>query len=310
MRLGLTGADPRIPKPLSTNIAKDHLGDFGSQDLEELLHCKWIVSRAVAKSGKLILNADDPLLVSQSKDYAGELVWFSMDASNEVVRAHTGNRGVAFVLDGDEMSLVQGNSRKLICHDYDIPITLNSAARHNVANALAAAALTWSMGVSLDLIRSGLATMSQDDNPGRCNVYEVNGFTVLVDFAHNPQALKALLDMASRLSSGRKALCFGQAGDRPDDLIRELARNAWDTGLDHVFISELAKYHRGREEGAVFAVIRDELIKCGATPGQIEHHMEEIESLDSALEWAAPGDMIVMLALERSQELYDKLKSM
>jgi hypothetical protein len=38
--------------------------------------------------------------------------------------------------------------------------------------------------------------------------------------------------------------------------------------------------------------------------------MEEIESLDSALEWAESGDLIVMLALDRSQELYDKLKSL
>ena len=92
--------------------------------------------------------------------------------------------------------------------------------------------------------------MSQDDNPGRCNVYEINGFTVLVDFAHNPEALQALLDMANRMATKRKALCFGQAGDRPDDLIRELARSAWESGLDQVFVSELAKYYRGREAGA------------------------------------------------------------
>jgi UDP-N-acetylmuramyl tripeptide synthase len=304
--LGVETADAA----LITNIAKDHLGDFGSQDLNELLQCKWIVSRAVARKGRLILNADDPMLVSQSKSYSGDVVWFSLDSGNDVVQAHTANTGTAFVLDGDAVSIIHGGSSELICHDYDIPITLKGAARHNVANALAASALTWSMGTSLSAIRSGLTSMSQDDNPGRCNVYDINGFTVLVDFAHNPEALQALLDMASRLSTGRKALCFGQAGDRPDDLIRELARNAWQSGLDQVFVSELAKYHRGREEGAVFAIIRDELIRCGATPGQIEHHMEEIESLDSALEWAESGDLIVMLALDRSQELYDKLKSL
>ena len=59
----------------------------------------------------------------------------------------------------------------------------------------------------------------------------------------------------------------------------------------------------------VYAVIRDELLACGAEEKQIEHHMEEIESLDSAMQWAEPGDLIVMLALERSQELYDKLKN-
>ena len=304
--LGVNKADVA----LITNIAKDHLGDFGSQDLDELLHCKWIVTHAVVESGKLVLNADDHRLVSKSREFAGDLVWFSLDANNDIVRAHSAKGGAAFVLDEHELLFVDGNSRELICSDRDVPITLGGAARHNVANALAAAAFTWCLGVSLDDIRAGLTSMSQDDNPGRCNVYEVNDFTVLVDFAHNPQALQAVLAMANQLASRRKALCFGQAGDRPDDLIRELARGAWGSGLDHVFVSELAKYHRGREKGAVFAVIRDELIACGANAGQIEHHMEEIESLDSALEWAEPGDLIVMLALDRSQELYDKLKSL
>ncbi len=60
LRRGL-GVD-RADAALITNIAEDHLGDFGSQNLAELLDIKWIVSRAVRKSGPLILNADDALL--------------------------------------------------------------------------------------------------------------------------------------------------------------------------------------------------------------------------------------------------------
>ena len=308
LRRGL-GVD-RADAALITNIAKDHLGDFGSQDLDELLNCKWIISRAVATSGRMILNADDARLVAKAAEFPGELVWFSLDASNATVRRHVEQGGNAFVLDGNELQLLDGDTRELICRDRDIPITVGGAARHNVANALAAAALAWCMGVSLADIRAGLATMSQDANPGRGNFYTIDGFTVVVDFAHNPEAMQALLDMASRLQPKRKALCFGQAGDRPDDLIRELARSAWETGLDRVYVSELAKYHRGREEGEVYGVIRDEMVRCGAAPGQIEHHMQEIESLDAALAWAQPGDLVVMLALERSAELYEKLRSL
>ena len=302
--LGVNTADAA----LITNIARDHLGDFGSQNLEELLQIKWIVSRAVRDKGKLVLNADDELLVNNARDYPGELVWFSLDPANEIVRTHAANGGKAFVLDDHDLLFIDGPAQELLLQDRDIPITVEGAARHNVANALAAAALTWCLGVSLADIRNGLQTMSQDDNPGRCNLYDIDGFTVIVDFAHNPQALQALLDMASRLPGKRRALCFGQAGDRPDDLIRELARDAWQTGLDRVHVSELAKYHRGREHGDVFAVIKDELLQCGATPEQIEHHEEELESLDSALEWAETGDIIVMLALERSEELYERLR--
>ena len=299
----------RADAALITNIAKDHLGDFGSRNLDELLGCKWIVSRAVRTSGKLVLNADDPRLVARSRDYDGELVWFSLDAGNDVILTHARSGGAAFVLDGDDLVLINGAARAPICRAADIPIALGGAARHNVANALGAAAFCWCLGIAPEDIRAGLMTMSQEANPGRGNLYAIDGYTVLVDFAHNPQAVAALLDMANRLEPARKALCFGQAGDRPDDLIRELARSAWESGLDQVFVSELAKYHRGREQGEVYGLIRDELIACGARPEQIGHRMAEIESLEAAMDWAQPGDLIVMLALERSPELYTKLRS-
>ena len=299
----------RADAALINNIAKDHLGDFGSRNLDELLGCKWIVSRAVRSSGKLVLNADDARLVARSRDYDGDIVWFSLDRDNAVVTAHTAAGGTAFVFDGEDLVMVRGDAREAICAAAQIPITLGGAARHNVANALGAAAFCWSLGIGVADIRAGLQTMSQEANPGRGNLYEIDGYTVLVDFAHNPEALEALLDMANRLEPARKALCFGQAGDRPDDLIRELARSAWESGLDQVFVSELARYHRGREQGDVYGVIRDELIQCGARPEQVAHRMEEIESLEAAMEWAKPGDLIVMLALERSEALYELLRA-
>lgn len=295
---------------LITNIAADHLGDFGSQDLSELLDIKWIVSHSVAANGRLILNADDAMLCDKAKNYGGELIWFSLHADNSVVQAHTDNGGTAYVLDGHDLVMVTGTARELICRDAEIPITLRGAARHNVANALAAAALTNCLGVSLTDIRAGLMSMSQDDNPGRCNVYDVDGFKVLVDFAHNPHAMQALFDMAEGLPAKRRVLCFGQAGDRPDDLIRELARSAWAIGLDRVIVSELADYYRGKEPGEVFGIIQSELIACGASPEQIEHHDLESESFAAALAWAEPGDLVIMLALGGSTPILDQLKAL
>ena len=290
-----------------TNIGRDHLGDFGSRSLDELMDIKWIVSRAVRDNGTLILNADDARLVKRASEYPGVLVWFSLDAGNPVVRSHVSGGGTAYVLREGDLVRIEGEARETLCRAEDIPITLHGAARHNVANALAAAALTSAMGVSTADVRRGLTTMTQEENPGRGNVFDVDGFKVIIDFAHNPQAIEALLDMAAAMRGKRKVLCFAQAGDRPDDLIRELARNAWEKGLDRVIVSELAHYYRGRGPGEVFGLIRDELLRCGARDDQIEHNDEEIESFDSALAWAQPGDLVIMLALERSPELYDRI---
>lgn len=300
----------RADAALITNISEDHLGDFGSKDLNELLAVKWIVSRAVESSGRLILNADDALLRARAAEYPGELVWFSLDADNETINEHTASGGLVFVLDGEALTRIEGDVREIICQSHEIPIAMGGAARHNVANALSAAALTWCLDVSMDDIRSGLKTMVQDENPGRCNLYDLNGFKILVDFAHNPAAMAALFDMASAIPAKRRALCFGQAGDRTDKLIQELARDAWSIGLDRVVVSELAAYHRGREQGEVFEIIRDELVKAGAIPSQIMHFETEMESFLSAISWAEPGDLVIMLALAGALPIQEKLKEL
>jgi UDP-N-acetylmuramyl tripeptide synthase len=302
--LGVNVADAA----LITNIAADHLGDFGSQSLAELLNIKWIVSRSVMAEGRLILNADDTLLVAKAAGYAGELVWFSLIADNSVVGEHLAAGGTAFVLDGHELLLQKGDESELICRDSDIPITMRGMARHNIANALAAAALSWCLGATRADIRGGLTSMAQAGNPGRCNLYDISGRKVLVDFAHNPHAMRAVFDMAQALAAKRRVLCFGQAGDRPDDLIRELVREAWAIGLDRIIVSELADYYRGREPGAVYAVIRDEFLRNGAGPSQIAHYDEELDSLAAAMAWAEPGDLVIMLALDNSAAVREHLE--
>ncbi len=304
--LGLNRADAA----LITNIAEDHLGDFGSQNLDELLDIKWVVSRAVETGGVLVLNADDERLVRKSSEFPGELVWFSLDADNEIVRQHRERGGLVFIALDSALVKAQGEDEDVICKINDVSITMGGAARHNVANALAAAALTDALGIPLAAIGDGLRSVTQEDNPGRCNIFEVDGARVLVDFAHNPQAMQALFDMATALPARRRLLAFGQAGDRPDSLIQELARGAWDIGLDAVVVSELEMYHRGRERGEVYALIRDELLRNGADAGQIRHFEEETESLDFALDWAEPGDLVIMLALGSGQAIQERLTAL
>ncbi len=302
--LGVSRADVA----LITNIAEDHLGDFGSQTVDELLDIKWIVSRAVQhNTGRLILNADDPRLVNKAAEFDGEIVWFGLDAGSDVVRANIEGGGLVFALDADRLLKFEDGSSEMVCRSADIPIAMGGAARHNVANALAAAALTYCLGFSVAEIQRGLTTMVQDDNPGRCNIYAVDDFSVLVDFAHNPAAMQALFDMARAIPAKRRVLCFGQAGDRTDQLIRDMTRDAWAIGLDRVIVSELATYHRGRQHGEVFTVIQDALIGAGADASQIEYHEEEMTSFSAALEWAKPGDLVIMLALSSATEVRERL---
>ncbi|MEX0900826.1 MAG: Mur ligase family protein [Gammaproteobacteria bacterium] len=280
---------------LITNIAEDHLGDFGSQTMQELLDIKWVVTRAVRDAGLLVLNADDPALVQQARDYPGRIAWFSLDPDKPV---HCQLRGDALYL-GDER----------LCAAAEIPLSLGGLATHNIANALAAAAVCDGLKISIAHIREGLLTMAPDANIGRGNLYSTGGCQVLVDFAHNPHAMRAIVATARALPAPRRLLAFSQPGDRPDALIRELAREAWALDPDCVVVSELEVYARGRAPGEVVGIIRDELMRCGARDEQVVHTQTEIEALEHALAWAQPGDLVVMLALAEGAAVRARLTS-
>ncbi len=300
----------RADAAVITNIAEDHLGDFGSQNLSELLDLKWIVMHALDDQSVAILNADDPLLVNKAQELTAAIVWFSLDKDNPTLRASIAKGGSVLTISGNAIMRFSGSESTTLCAVNEVPITLNGAAKHNIANALAAIALCGALGVSDDAIVSGLKTMTANENPGRCNLFNIGGVDVLLDFAHNPEAMAAIFEIARNRPAKRRALCFGQAGDRTDEQIRELARGAWSIGLQRVVVSELAEYRRGREAGDVYALLRDELLLAGADANQISHNELESASLAEALEWAEPGDFIIMLALGGSANLLQTIKAL
>lgn len=306
LRRGL--AVQRANAALITNISEDHLGDFGSRSLDELLEIKWAVSRALTRQDLLILNAEDPLLVAQAARTGLPICYFSPDPETPVLAAHAARGGHACtVIDGDFARRTARGWMRL-AKVSEAPITFGGAARHNVANALGAIGLAHALGIPDKAIRAGLLNTRRGDNPGRCNLYLVDGIQVLVDFAHNVDAMQALFHLAHELDAGRRFLCMGQAGDRPDQDIAELAQSAWRIGLDMVVISELEKYYRGREPNEVFNIMRTALLESGANPHQIEHCDSEMQSLELAIERAQPGDLVIMLALADSADIRAWLK--
>ena len=306
--LGIDRADAAV----ITNISADHVGDFGCRDLDELLAVKWGVAHAVAptddKSGCLVLNADDERLVRRARDWNGRLAWFSVDETNTRNALRSGAE--VWTVRSETLGVYRRGDWTPVRDVRAIPVTLGGAARHNIANALAASALCANMGLSDEAIATGLGEFQSADNPGRTDLMDIQGRLVLLDFAHNPAAVDSVLDLAARLPGRRRLVAFGEAGDRPDSLLRELAQSVWAVGPDRVMISELAAYARGREHGEVAAVLRDELEALGARPEQIAYHEHEIDTVSAALDWSEPGDVLVLLILGEQQAEYEHLKKL
>ena len=283
---------------LITNIAADHIGEFGVQNLEELADVKWVVTRVLDESGTLVLNADDPLLVARADQVNCSIIWFSLNASNPVLREHAANGGTCCTLNRGRIVLRKGKGLQPVVPVARVPICFGGAARHNVANALAATALAHALGLSRDAIREGLENMGTDENPGRANLYEVDGVKVLLDFAHNPHGLSAVVDMAGKIEANRRLLITGQAGDRGDQDIRDLAHASAGLSFDRVLIKRLDKYSRGRKAGEAAKMLREEYRAQGYKASQLAEHSNEMGALRSALRWAKPGDLVVFLVHE------------
>jgi UDP-N-acetylmuramyl tripeptide synthase len=284
------------------NVAEDHLGEWGVENLAALVEGKFVLARATRR---LVLNADDPQVSTRGAQVTQPVTWFSLDAANPIVHSHLEQGGDAVACEDGVVKRWLDGTVEEIASVVDIPIALGGAARHNVANALAAVALAGHLGIPATAISRGLQTFQSDpeENPGRLNRFHFGDLSVLVDFAHNPHGLEALLEMAAAMPAARRLVLIGQAGDRTDTSIRELADIVWRARPDRIIVKEMPRYLRGREAGEIPEMIEKELAAVGAPAEAVGHAASEMEAVHQALAWAREGDLLLMLTHEARDEV-------
>jgi cyanophycin synthetase len=309
LRRGL--AVSRVAAAAVTNIAADHLGEFGIYDLPSLAAAKLVIAQAVGPDGRLVLNADDTVLVAAARRLEVPIVWFSLDPENPLVREALAAGGEAALYAGGDLVLARGAARRSVLRADQAPITFGGQARHNVANALAAIALASAIDLPVEAMAAGLRRLRNhpDDNPGRANLFERDGVRILVDYAHNPHGLAALLSIVQSLPAGRRILLLGQAGDRGDQALRDLARAALPFEPDRIILKELPEMLRGRPPGEVPAILEDELRRQGFPAERIEHAGSEIEGVRRGLAEARPGDLLILLVHTQREEVLEALRA-
>jgi UDP-N-acetylmuramyl tripeptide synthase len=304
-----------------TNVAADHLGEFGIADVESLAEVKLVLRRAARR---LVLGADDAALVAAAGRLVGEepaVDWFALEPERAAIHRARCCGATTLVLEGDELVRYRGPAlrpdgshvrweRVVLARAHELPIALGGAARHNLANALAAAGAASVLGFPDSAIHSALASFGSDPrhNPGRLERHEVRGATFLVDFAHNPHGLDALLRTARALHPRRLLVVLGQAGDRDDEAIRDLARTAWRHRPDRVVLKTLRDYQRGRADGEVEILLEAELRRLGAPRESMTRASGELEALRSSLDWVQPGDVVLQLVHSKRERVLEELR--
>ncbi len=282
------------------NISADHLGLKGIDTLEQLAEIKRVPVEIAQEAA--VLNADDALCL-QMADYtsAKTVSYVTMNPGHPLVKQHIRAGGQAFVLEegmnGHMIAIYDNEVHTLLLWTHLIPATIEGRALHNVQNAMFAAALAFNLGVSLEDIRHGLRTFDSTffQAPGRMNIYDEHPFKVILDYAHNPAAVKAMCNLVDRFDAeGRKIVVLAAPGDRRDEDIREIASIA-APHFDQ-FICRCDDNRRGRGEDEVAVMLKNKLLEEGIEPDRIQVVTDEQEATTSALESAAAGDLILVLA--------------
>lgn len=290
-----------------TNIgAGDHLGINEIDTAEQLAEVKQCIVAAVSAHGSAVLNAADPLVVKMAETYPRRTIFFALDGGNAVIVRHRirGERAV-FIRDG-QIIRAEGPREDVFMSLSEIPLTHGGKIGFQNENTLAAVAAAWALGIADDLIRQGARTFipSLEQNAGRFNVLDLRGITVIVDYGHNVDALRALLDGLRQFANQRRFVVYTSAGDRRDSDIIEQGRML-AAEFDEAWLYE-GDYVRGRESGEIMRLLASGLENAPRTK-RVEQILGHLKAVDLALAAAQAGDL-VMIQADTADETVRHLK--
>ena len=302
LRRGL--AVSRADVAVVTNVSADHFGEYGIHDLDALADVKLTVGSVVPADGLLVLNADDALLRAKAAGLGHRfgrcppLAWFAADADAAHLAEHRERGGSTCGVRAGRLVLAHRSVEHDLGEIASMPLTVGGRASYNVANLSAAALAAVGLGVPAATVAEVFARFGErvTDNPGRLMRFERNGVQVLVDYAHNPEGLAGLLNVAVSLrgDGGRLGVVLGHAGNRGDRDIERLAETAARFAPAQVVVKELEGYLRGREPGDVPRILRAALLRAGLPGEALTMESTEIDAVRRALEWGRPGDVLAL----------------
>ncbi|HUI68377.1 MAG TPA: UDP-N-acetylmuramoyl-tripeptide--D-alanyl-D-alanine ligase [Nitrospirota bacterium] len=234
-----------------TNIGPAHLEFLGTMDI--VAQAKAELLGNLKTDGTAVLNADDQYFTILKKKYGGRVLSFGIENKADV-SAFGIRQGKNFT----DMTIEADDSR--------VNVRLPAVGKHNIYNALAAAAAATAVGMPLDAVKYGL----EDFSPVamRSELKQIKGRTVLADYYNaNPGSVKAALETLISLTGGRKSVAvlgdMLELGDIAADAHREVGRTVAHLGVDVLItMGSLAIYI---SEGALEAGMpKDRVISAGS----------------------------------------------
>jgi cyanophycin synthetase len=206
------------------------------------------------------------------------------------VRRYLGAGGIAFYLQGGTVWKAHADREEAIVSLMYAPITLGGRADHQMQNCLLACAGAVMLGLSHELVKNGI--LSFTENKGRMTMIDMDGYTVVLDYGHNPAGYLAVISAVKKLGAGHLIGVIGAAGDRTDDTLLALGRIA-GKHFDKLYIKE-DRDLRGRAKGETATILAQGAQEAGARARDMTLLLDERTAVRRALENAQTGDTIVI----------------
>lgn len=211
---------------LITNVGPAHLE--GLKSLKGVREEKGALFSTMEQEGVAIVNYDDTAVVKAAQSWRGKRITFGMHRDAYVRAEDVTQKGAS----GLHFILAIGEERG----DVALPIL----GVHNVYNALAAAACSWSLDIDFDDICRGLARFTQVD--GRMELHSLMNGTYLIDDTYNanPSSVReALRSLKELKGTYRSIVIFGdmlELGDGEEETHEDIGRYMADTDVDSIFL--------------------------------------------------------------------------
>lgn len=266
-----------------TNISRDHL-DYHKSMKEYVKTKAQLLDRLEGPLSYAVINLDVPEFRTMFGDFSSSYISYSVgDTSADVYCSAYETHADRTVFD---LVTPMGNRT----------VTLRLPGMFNLSNGIAAAAAGLASGVDLDNVVVGLE--EADPVPGRFQpVKQGQPFSLYIDFAHTPDAIRRLCESVRVMTEGRLLLLFGCGGDR-DPGKRPLMGEAATTMADYVVVTS----DNPRSEQAE-AIIDD--IKPGLKGKNHDIIPDRAEAIETILKHASAGDVVLLAGkgAERYQEI-------
>ncbi|MCI4441104.1 cyanophycin synthetase [Tibeticola sp.] len=277
-----------------TNIGSgDHLGLNYISTVEDLAVLKRVIVQNVEPGGYAVLNATDPNVARMAAASPAPVIFFSLDRNHPVLATHRAQGLRCVYVDDGSIVATEGAWRESIPLK-QVPLTRQGTIPFQIENAMAAIAAAWGAGLHWEDIRAGLASFTSDTEnaPGRFNILDYHGATLIADYGHNPDAMNALVKAVEAIPATRRVVVISGAGDRRDEDIRDQTR-ILGRAFDEAILYQDA-CQRGRADGEVLRLLREGLAGAPRTR-QVEEIRGEFNAIDRALSGLQMGDLCLIL---------------